>query len=326
MAIPSYVPPRPVPGGSVLAAGGHGGRRPAPRRDSVSSWRWRHRLAYAAAWSAGLALCLIAVAILGYMAVEGVQYLSLDMLISRPQPSLDQAKTGGILDPIIGTVILTVMAIWIIEYGQPRWLARTIESGIEVVAGTPDIVLAIFGLAIFQLPLFAPLSFTADGGGVFGRSFFAAAAMLSLIAIPMVFGATREGLLQVPAHVREASWALGKTKICTIRSVLLPVVRRHIATGSTLGMGRIVGDTAIVVVLLGGSAQITPVGGVPVLDVLKGSGSTLTTYVYAASPAGEGNAPQKAYAAAFVLLVLVLLLNAAATSIGKRSSPLEASA
>jgi len=339
--IPRYVPPAPAPGGTLLVGGGAGGRgsapyRPAPRRDSVSSWRWRHRAAYGACWAAGLSLCLIAVAILGYMAVEGVQYLSLEMLVTRPEPSLDQAQTGGILDPILGTLILTVMAIliatplgavaaiWIVEYGRPRWLARTIESGIEVVAGTPDIVLAIFGLAIFQLPLFAPLSFTADGGGVFGRSFFAASAMLSLIAIPMVFSATREGLLQVPAHVREASWALGKTRICTIRSVLLPVVRRHIATGSTLGMGRIVGDTAIVVVLLGGSLQITPVGDVPVLDVLKGSGSTLTTYVYNASPAGEGNAPQKAYAAAFVLLVLVLLLNAVATSIGKRSSPLEA--
>ena len=75
--------------------------------------------------------------------------------------------------------------------------------------------------------------------------------VMSLIALPLVVGATREALLQVPNHVREASLALGKTKAATIRRVLLPVGRPGIATGTTLGMGRIVGDTAIVILLLG---------------------------------------------------------------------------
>jgi phosphate transport system permease protein len=88
-------------------------------------------------------------------------------------------------------------------------------------------------------------------------------------------------------------------------------------------MGRIVGDTAIVVVLLGATLRLESQGSIPVLDVLKGTGSTLTSYVYAASPAGEGNAPQKAYAAAFVLLVIVLALNAAADWIGRRGSNME---
>ena len=157
-----------------------------------------------------------------------------------------------------------------------------------------------------------------SGGGVFGRSFIAAGTMMSLIALPLVFGSTREGLLSIPAQTREASWALGKTKICTIRTVLLPQVRRNIASGATLGMGRIVGDTAIVVLLLGGALQLESQGSVPVLNVLKGTGSTLTSYVYAASPAGEGNAPQKAYAAAFLLLIIVLALNATVEFIGRR--------
>ncbi|HWH92867.1 MAG TPA: ABC transporter permease subunit [Baekduia sp.] len=260
-------------------------------------------------------------AIVIYMGVRGVQYLNVGTLFSRPQPGIAQKTTGGILDPIGGTIMLTVIgiviavplavasAVWLVEYGKPAGLARAVESGIEVVAGTPDIVIAIFGLAIFQLPLFAPLSFTASGGGVFGRSFLAAGAMMSLIALPLVFGAAREGLMAIPAHVREASWALGKTRICTIRTILLPQVRRNIATGAALGMGRIVGDTAVVVVLLGATLQIEPQGEVPVLGTLRGTGSTLTSYVYNASPAGEGNAPQKAYAAAFVLLMIVLTLN-----------------
>jgi phosphate transport system permease protein len=303
--------------------------RPAPRRDAVRTWKWSHRLAFLTCWACGIALCLVTVAIVAYMGVRGIQYLNPHLLFSRPQPGIAQSTTGGILDPIAGTVILTVIgiaiavplavvaAVWVVEYGKPAPLARAVESGIEVVAGTPDIVIAIFGLAIFQLPILAPVSFTASGGGVFGRSFLAAGSMMSLIALPLVFGATREALMAIPSHVREASWALGKTRICTIREILLPQVRKPIATGAALGMGRIVGDTAVVVVLLGATLQLERQGNVPILGDLRGTGSTLTSYVYNASPAGEGNAPQKAYAAAFVLLLIVLFLNFAVDLIGR---------
>jgi phosphate transport system permease protein len=304
--------------------------RPRPKGDPVSSWRWSQRLAFALAWACGIVVCLIAAAIVGYMGFRGVQYLRPSLIAQRPAPGLAQGDVGGILDPLAGTVLLTVIGIalavplgvvsatWCVEYGRPAFLARAIESGIEIVAGTPDIVLAIFGLAVFQLHLLAPLSFTASGGGVFGRSFIAAGAMMSLIALPLVFGATREGLMAVPTHLREGSWALGKTRICTIRTVLLPEVRGDVASGAVLGMGRIVGDTAVVVVLLGASLQIDPEGHVPGLNVLRGTGSTLTSYVYGASPAGEGNAPQKAYAAAFALLIIVLTLNAVVGRLGRK--------
>ncbi|MDX6731603.1 MAG: phosphate transport system permease protein [Baekduia sp.] len=307
--------------------------RPAPRGDALSSWKWSHRLAFLTCWACGLALCAVTAAIVIYMGVRGIQYLNPELLFTRPTPGLQQHTTGGILDPILGTFVLTIIgiaiavplavttAVWLVEYGRPAPLARAVESGIEVVAGTPDIVIAIFGLAIFQLPILAPLSFTASGGGVFGRSFLAAGAMMSLIALPLVFGAAREGLMAIPTHVREASWALGKTRICTIRTILLPQIRTNIATGSALGMGRIVGDTAVVVVLLGATLQLERQGDVPILGNLRGTGSTLTSYVYGASPAGEGNAPQKAYAAAFVLLLIVLTLNAAVDLLGRSKEP-----
>jgi phosphate transport system permease protein len=117
--------------------------------------------------------------------------------------------------------------------------------------------------------------------------------------------------------VREASYALGKTKATTIRRVLLPSIRPSIASGLALGMGRIIGDTAIVVILLGATLRIEGVGGLPGLSTLRGTGSTLTSYIYQNSPAGEGNAPQKAYAAAFVLLLLVLALNAIVTRLSR---------
>jgi phosphate transport system permease protein len=309
-------------------------RPPRKRRanESLRTWRWGDRIAFVLCWASGLALCAIAGAIVLYMAFKGLQYLNFELLTSRPQPSADQKASGGFLDPIIGTVLLTVIgiaiatpiavgtAIWIVEYGRPSWLARAVESGIEVVAGTPDIVIAIFGLALFQQGIFSLLSFTAQGGAVFGRSFLTAGAMMSLIALPMVFGSTREGLQSIPAHVREASYGLGKTKIATIRRVLLPSVKPNISTGAALGMGRIAGDTAIVVVLLGATLRIDPESSVPGAGLLRGTGGTLTSYVYNNSPAGEGNAPQKAYAAAFVLLLIVIGLNFTVDAIAKRGA------
>ena len=149
--------------------------------------------------------------------------------------------------------------------------------------------------------------------------------MMSLIALPPLFVTTRDGLQAVPAHMREAAFALGKTRIATIRRVLLPGVRSNIATGVTLGVSRIIADTAIVVVLLGDALRIEPQadGGLPGLDVLRGTGSTLTSYVYDNSPAGEGGAPQKAYAAAFVLMLFVLAAQPARGTDRRAPRPLQ---
>ena len=299
------------------------------RRSSPHTWRWRDRIVLVAAWAGGLGLCAIAGAIVIYMGIRGVQYLRPGLLFTRPAPGTVQSQSGGFLDPLLGTALLTLIgiflavplavssAVWITEYGRPSWLARLVESSIEIVAGTPDIVIAIFGLAIFQLSLLAPFSFTASGGGVYGKSFIAAGAMMSLIALPPLFTATRDGLQAVPTNMREAAYALGKTRIATIRRVLLPSVRSNIATGVTLGVSRIIGDTAIVLLLLGGTLHLEAQGSVPGLNLLRGTGSTLTSYVYDNSPAGEGAAEQKAYAAAFVLLLFVLGLNLIVDRIGR---------
>jgi phosphate transport system permease protein len=316
-----------APRGSSRGQGqGPGGRG---RRSSPMSWRWGDRLVLVLAWTVGIGLCVIAAAIVLYMGYRGIQYLRPGLIFSRPQASENQAGSGGFLDPLLGTIILTVIgivlamplalssAVWITEYGRPNWLGRVVESSIEVVAGTPDIVIAIFGLAIFQTSLFAPFSFTSEGGGVYGNSFIAAGAMMSLLALPSIYTATRDGLQAVPGHQREAAFALGKTRITTIRRVLLPSVRSNIATGTTLGISRIIGSTAIVLLLLGSTLRIETQGSFPGINVLRGTGSSLTSYIYENSPAGEGGASQKAYAAAFLLLIFVLLLNLLVDRIGR---------
>ncbi len=311
-----YVPPAPL-------GSGRG------RRSSPGEWRWRDRVALVLAWAAGLGLCLIAAAIVGYMAFRGVQYLRPSLIFSRPKITEGQPVAGGFLDPLLGTLILTLIgillagplaiacALWIVEYGRPRWLARVVESSIEIIAGTPDVVIALFGLTMFQLSLFAPFSGTSEHAGVFGRSFFAAGAMMSLIAIAPIFAATRDGLQAVPSHMREAAFALGKTRAATIRRVLLPSIRSNIATGVTLGVSRLIGDTVIVLLLLGDTLRIDPEGSTPVVGLLRGTGSTLTNYVYDNSPAGESGAPQKAYAAATLLMIFVLVLNLIVDRIGR---------
>jgi len=313
---------------------------PAPTYDAAArapgeAWSIWDRVGVALAWIAGIGLCLIAGSILIYMLFRGIQFLKFNMLVTHPLPGLGQTGTGGFLDPIIGTFALTIlgtliatpigvaMAVWLSEYGRPPWLARAVESGVEIVAGTPTIVLAIFGLLVFSQGIFGFLSFTAAGGAVFGRSFLVAGMMMSLIALPLVVGATREALQAIPSHVREASYALGKDRASTIRRVLIPGARRGIATGATLGMGRIAGDTAIVVILLGATLTNQGVGSFPLWSFLKGTGSTLTSYVYNNSPAGEGGAPDKAYAAAFVLLVIVVLLNFAVDLIARKGAKWE---
>ncbi len=315
---PSHDSPTPLSPPGAPAASAQ--RRSA--RDSSASWRLTDRIGLAFAWILGVGFLIVTSAIVLFLMVQGLRYLKLDLLITSPSAGFSESETGGFLDPMIGTVVMVLMAmaiafplglcvgVWLSEYGRPTALARVTESSIEMLAGTPSIVFALFGTLLFQSPALAFFSQSTDGI-VYGRSFFAAAAMLSLIALPLIVANVREGLQAIPGHVREASYAVGKTKIATTRRVLLPAARPSVVTGAMLGVGRIIGDTAIIILLLGATLKIVPATDVPLLGTLQGTGSTLTSFVYQNAPTGEANQPEKAYAAAFVLLLMVLLLNVA---------------
>ncbi len=182
---------------------------------------------------------------------------------------------GTLLVALIAMVIALPVgiatAVWLSEFGRPAALARITESTVEMLAGTPTIVLALFGTLIFEAPALGFLSQKTDGA-VFGRSFFAAGAMLSLVALPLVVSTVREGLQAIPGHVREASYAVGKTKIATTRRVLLPAARPSVITGAMLGVGRVIGDTAIIVVLLGSTLNLDGVGLGPAAQHIAGDG------------------------------------------------------
>ncbi len=294
---------------------------PVRRPDSSSaSWRLSDRLGLGLAWLLGLLFCAIAAAVVIYFLVEGIRYLRPNLLVTNPVAAASESQTGGFLDPLLGTVIVGTMAmaialpvgvgiaVWLSEFGRPTGAARVAESAIEMMAGEPSVVLALFGLSLFELHALGFLS-QATHGVVLGQSFFAAAALLSLVGLPLVVASTREGLQAIPSHVREASYAVGKTKIATTRRVLLPAARPSVITGTMLGLGRVISDTAIVLLLLGGTLTFSTANSTPVLGLLRGTGDTLTGYIYYNAPTGDGNQPSKAYAATFVLLLLVLALN-----------------
>ncbi|HTR73258.1 MAG TPA: ABC transporter permease subunit [Solirubrobacteraceae bacterium] len=330
-ATPPGSPPSSPPG---PASPPPGLRVIAPPRQGTRSWPLIDRLGYWACWAAGISLCAIAIAIVVYMFVQGLSALSLHLLVTSPAATLQQSQSGGFLDPLEGTFVITAVgiaiaaplgvaiAVWLSEYGNDSPLARAVESAIEMIAGVPSVVLAIFGLLVFSQSFLGFLSESTSSGNATGKSFLTAGAIMALLALPLVVAATREGLAQLPGRMREASFGLGKTRATTIRHVLLPSVRSNVAEGVVLGMGRIIGDTAIIVILLGGTLKTEPAGNVPVLGLLRGTGSTLTNYVYYNSPAGEGNSHEKAYAAAFVLMIIVLVLNFAVVRIaaGRRRS------
>jgi phosphate transport system permease protein len=303
------------------------------RADTTASWSLADRAGLAFAWFLGLLFCAITAGIVIYLLIQGIRFVQPSMLWTNPQVGNNQSQTGGFLDPMIGTFLVAGIAIaiagpvgvgvavWLSEYSRPAALARVVESTVEMLAGAPSVVLALFGILLFEAPALGFLSET-NNGVVFGKSFFAAGAMLSLVALPLVVATVREGLQAIPNHVREASYAVGKTKIATIRRVLLPATRPSVITGSMLGVGHVIGDTAIIVLLLGNTMTIQGVGNTPLLGALRGTGSTLTSYIFDNAPTGELNQPNKAYAAAFVLLMIVLALNAVIDIFGRRSREL----
>jgi phosphate transport system permease protein len=319
------IPPVPKDQPPLPGAGGKGAV------EGSGTWALSDRIGLAICSGLGLLFCALAVAIVVYLFIQGVKFLRPEMLVTPAAAGYDQTESGGFSDAFVGTLIVAAMgiaialpvgvatAVWLVEYGRPTALARITESTIEAIAGIPSIVLALFGTVIFSSTALAFLSRSTEGV-VFGRSFFAASAMLSLVALPLIVASTREGLNAIPRHVREASYAVGKTKAATTRRILLPTAKPQIATGAMLGLGRIIGDTAIILVLLGATQNFAPVEGAPFpLNFLRGAGTTLTNFVYEASPTGNLDQPEKAYAAAFVLLLMVLALNGAVDIVHRRA-------
>lgn len=281
-----------------------------------------------------VAVCLFGVV---YLFVKGSSVISLDFVLDETTSSFDESDSGGIRSPIGGTFILATLglvltipialatAIYLAEYlPEDSLLARGSRLGLEVLAGVPSIVFGMWGLALFSMRQFAFLSSSAEGAGsqaAFGRSFLVGSIVMAVHILPFVVKVMEENIRAVPSSYRAAAAAIGMTKWRAIRTVVLPAARPGLITAVILGLGLIIGDTAIVTLTVGASMTMTGAEQwwLPQnwMSTLLNTGSTLTTFVYHQSPAGEGNAPTKAFGAAFLLVVIVLVLNFVVAYIGR---------
>ncbi len=223
---------------------------------------------------------------------------------------------GGAQHAILGTLIITALAtaisvpigvlsaIYLVEYGRGR-LARTVTFLVDVMTGIPSIVAGLFAYALFELIV---------GPGV--RFGIGGAVALSVLMTPIVVRSTEEMLKLVPAELREASYALGVPKWRTILRVVLPAAAAGIATGITISIARVIGETAPLLLIVGITAGINT-------NPFAERMATLPVYAYYqfVNP-GVGNPGiDRAWTAALVLIIIVLVLNVLARLIAKFFAP-----
>ncbi|MBI3298384.1 MAG: phosphate ABC transporter permease PstA [Elusimicrobia bacterium] len=239
-------------------------------------------------------------AILGYIAAKGFGALSWGFLVNLPKPVGEVG--GGIANSIIGTVKVVGLAgligiplgvggaVFLAEYGNGR-AGFWVRYAADVLNGVPSIVMGIFAYTVVVIPM---KHFSALAGSV----------ALAAILIPMVLRTSEEFIRLVPVSVREAALALGLPRWKVILRVVLPTAARGLLTASLLSLSRVAGETApLIFTAFGnrfwGEGLLHPIATLP-----------HSIFTYAISPYKDWQ--DQAWAAAFLLLMLVLAVNVVA--------------
>ena len=243
--------------------------------------------------------------IVGYVLVNGIPNITWELLSTKPSYLNDRV---GILPDILNTIYIVIAtlivvlplgvgaAIYLTEYAKNKKIVAAIEYAAETLSGIPSIIYGLVGMLIFA--------------NNFGTSLLAGALTLVIMNLPTIMRTTQESLKTVPQSYREGAFGLGAGKWRVIRTVVLPRCVDGIITGCILSVGRILGESAALLFTAGIAHNLN--------DIFTGivsPGSTLTValYVYAKEEGEFG----VAFAIAAILLILTLLLNLAATLVGK---------
>jgi phosphate transport system permease protein len=241
---------------------------------------------------------LVVLALVVYAVVRrGFPALSKDFFTQVPSTDAYGNPTGGVVNSIIGSLIITgiatmisvpfgvLIAIYDVEFAPPR-ARHVIQLALNVLAGVPTVVIGVF---IFGLLVVGN-----------GYSAYAASIALSIVMVPLVARSTEEVLALVPAHLREGGMALGATRARTVLTVILPTTFGGIVTGTVLAVARAAGETAP---LLFTSAIFANAIST---DPSKAMGS-LPMVIYTDSEQPSQFAQQQAWGAALVLVAVVLV-------------------
>jgi phosphate transport system permease protein len=246
--------------------------------------------------SLGLATVIIAlVFILVYVLAQSAGFLNFSFITGIE---------NGILPMIVTTIYMVLVsiaialpiglasAIFLNEYSGNSGLIRLLRLAIETLAGIPSIIYGLFGLLMFCRLL------------GFGQSIIAGALTLSIMILPVIIRTTEESLKSIPDSFREGSLALGATKFQTIIHVVLPPALPGIVTSVILAIGRVVGESAPVLITVGITKNMP--------RTIFESGRTLTIHLYYLT--NEAIKPDDfgvAFATASVLVILVAIINTA---------------
>lgn len=260
------------------------------------------------------------------VASDGSESFNLDFLTQSMKGVFGGMPSGGIYHAITGTLLITLTAtlisvpiglltsIYIVEYGKGR-LKTLVTFFVDVMTGIPSIVAGLFAYAVFALVV---------GPGT--KTGFVGAVALSVLMIPVVVRASEEMLRLVPNELREASYALGVPKWLTVLKVVVRTSIAGITTGVTLAIARVIGETAPLLVAVGVIDSFNT-------NVFEGRMMTLPVYIVSEWRKGEAVCndasvvclPEiteyRAWAAALVLILIVMALNLIARLISKYFSP-----
>lgn len=246
--------------------------------------------------------------ILGFIIIRGVSVISWDFITKMPENSMTE---GGIFPAIVGTLCLVVgsmlfafpigvlSGIYINEYLKENWFKKLVRSMTNNLSGVPSIVFGLFGMALFVHQL------------NFGDSIIAGSMTLGLMVLPIIIRTTEEALKSVDDSLRVGSYALGATKLQTIRRVILPICYPNIITGLILSVSRVSGETAPILF----TVATYYIDRLPnsIFDQVM----ALPYHLYVLTTSGtdmEKTRPM-AYGTALVLIIIVLLVNLLANSV-----------
>jgi phosphate transport system permease protein len=275
-----------------------------------------NRLVTSLVTTAFIIVLLPLISLLYTVIINGLPRFDLDFFTMSMRNVVGEG--GGALHAIIGTLLITGMAtlisvpvglltaIYLVEYGRGP-LAKAITFFVDVMTGIPSIVAGLFAFAFFSLIL-------SDPGIRFG---FGGSVALSLLMIPVVVRSSEEMLKIVPNELREASYALGVPKWLTILKVVIPTSIAGIATGVTLSISRVIGETAPLLIVAGFTASMN-------YDLFNERMISLPVFLYTqySIPGVDVQAyHDRAWAAALTLILIVMVLNLIARLIARIFSP-----
>jgi phosphate transport system permease protein len=233
-------------------------------------------------------------------------FLSNDMSMAAPT---DPIASGGVLHAITGTLTMVVLAlIMSVPIGILTALYLTEVKGkfagpvrflVQAMSGVPSIVAGLFILSAVLYPITK------------GYSALMGAMALTILMIPTIARTSEEVLLLIPNDLREAGTALGGTQWRTVAMIVVPAARSGLVTAVILGIARIAGETAPILLLTGGGDKVNP-------NPFSGSVGSLPYYIWKGFNSGSSDALTRAWAGLLVLMIVVLILFVAARALSNR--------